>query len=41
MITYFFDIKIHQNAGDKSIRNKFEGNAVEDQTDRTKTITNV
>ena len=33
-------ITVHQNAGDKSIRNKFEGQAVEDWTDGTKTITN-
>lgn len=39
--TYFVHITIHQNADNKSIRNKFEGQDVEDQTDGTKTITNV
>jgi hypothetical protein len=38
---YFVHITIQQNAGDKSIRNLFEGQAVEDQTDGMKTITNV
>jgi hypothetical protein len=39
--TYFVHITIHQNAGDKSIKNKFEGQVVEDQTDGMKTITDV
>jgi len=39
--TYFVHITIQQNADDISIRNKFEGQAAEDRTDRTKTITNV